>query len=70
MMKRVYSCELCRDEMPAIELYGLHFVNLKDFEIMHAASTDGVHVCARCMDQIRTKPLPPVGVAVVRKAKI
>jgi hypothetical protein len=69
-MKKIYNCNVCRDDMPPSELYGLHFTNLKDFDIMHAASTDGVHVCQRCMTQLREKPLPPVGVAVVRRATL
>ena len=68
-LKKVYKCDVCRDEMSPADLYGIHFTNMKDFDIRHAASTDGVHVCERCMTQLRTKPLPEVGFDSVRKFK-
>jgi hypothetical protein len=68
-MKKVYKCDVCRDEMPPLELYGIHFTNMKDFDIGHAASTDGVHICERCMGQLRTKPLPQAGSSFTRTYK-
>lgn len=60
MMSKVYKCDICRDEMHALELFGIRFHGMKSFSISNAASTDGVHVCAKCMAQFRHLPLPEI----------
>lgn len=51
-MKRVYTCNLCRDEFPADQIIGVYFSGLKDFHLDIAQSTDGVHICKRCIPQL------------------
>ena len=51
-MKKVYSCNICSDEMPANNLIGLRFSNLKQFKFSHARQTDGIHICKGCLKQI------------------
>ncbi len=55
MMKRVYSCNVCRDETPKDRLHGIYFTGGKSFDIRDAASTEGVHICFHCMDQLAEK---------------
>lgn len=69
-MKKVYGCDVCRENKTPDELYGLHFTNMRDFDIRHAASTDGIHVCERCMTQLREKPLPETGYTGARIGSI
>lgn len=69
MMRKIYTCEICRDQKPPMELYGIHFTSTKDFDIRHAASTDGVHICEHCIHQLRELPLPDAGCTVVKRYK-
>jgi len=53
MSKKVtYSCDICRDETPRDQLLGCHFSNMKDFKLASPESTDGVHICMRCLGQL------------------
>lgn len=59
MKKVTYSCDICRDETPKERLYGCHFTDLKNFKLKSADSTDGVHICVDCLDQIKEQVLKP-----------
>jgi hypothetical protein len=51
--RRVYRCELCRDELkPDERCFGLNFSTLKKFKLADPASTDGAHVCFGCLQQL------------------
>lgn len=52
-MKKVYSCNICRDETPMLSLTGLNFSGMKTFKLDTPQSTDGVHICDGCLQQLR-----------------
>jgi hypothetical protein len=54
-MKRAYACNLCRDEFPVDQMIGVYFTNMKDFHFDTASSTDGVHICKRCIPQLQVE---------------
>lgn len=53
MKKVTYYCDICSDETPKLDLFGCRFSNMKDFTLSAADSTDGRHVCKRCLWQLR-----------------
>jgi hypothetical protein len=53
MMKKIYSCELCREKKDPEQLYGLHFSNLYEFKLTDARKTDGQHICLDCLRQLK-----------------
>ncbi len=52
-MKKVYTCNLCRDEIKDPDKsFGLHFITYNKFDLRNAGSTDGTHICFRCINQL------------------
>jgi hypothetical protein len=60
MMKQEYSCDICRDPKKPHELHGVHFLDYRKFDIRDARSTDGIHICFGCMDQLAAQAGPAV----------
>lgn len=56
--KAVYNCDICRDEMPKSRLVGCCFSDMKKFKLSGPESTDGVHICGGCLQQI-VEQAPP-----------
>ncbi len=55
-MKRLYSCNICRDELKnPVESYGLHFKNMTEFTLGGYGCTEGVHICFRCARQLAAR---------------
>lgn len=52
-MEKVYTCDLCHEKKPPKVMWGLQFSNLYYFRPGAAESTDGTHICGRCMSQLR-----------------
>ena len=52
-MKKVYTCDICREEKSPGQLIGCIFSNFKTFELGSAHRTDGVHICKDCLKQIK-----------------
>lgn len=52
-MKKVYNCDICRDEKSPEQLIGFNFSGMKKFKLDTAHSTDGVHACKDCLKQIK-----------------
>lgn len=54
-MKKIYTCNICRDEVKDLNLlFGVHFSNNNYFTLDKYNSTDGVHICYNCAKQLRT----------------
>lgn len=51
--KKIYNCDICRDEKDPDILFGIFFSDLRTFTISSARSTDGVHICVGCMQQLK-----------------
>lgn len=58
MMKREYSCDICRDPKPKAVLHGVHFLDLRKFDLRDADSTEGVHICTQCLRQLSVQASP------------
>jgi len=54
-MKKVYSCNICREEKKPDTLKGLNFSGMAKFKIDEARSTDGVHICLSCLSQLKAQ---------------
>ena len=53
-MKRVYKCDICREEIKNTNfLFGLHFVDMKKFTLGGHVCTDGTHICYNCAAQLK-----------------
>lgn len=50
--KAVYNCDVCRDEMPRTQLIGCNFSGMKKFTLSAPETTQGVHICGGCLQQI------------------
>lgn len=52
--RKEYWCDLCDEhyEHAAFNLVGLRFSNNHDFTLGKPESTDGHHVCQRCLKQL------------------
>lgn len=57
MKREIYTCDICSDEHPVCDLFGLRFTDLENFVVGNARSTDGKHLCVKCAKQL-TKQLP------------
>ncbi|HXR93741.1 MAG TPA: hypothetical protein VN750_26045 [Steroidobacteraceae bacterium] len=66
--RAVYKCDICREETLKANLMGCHFTDLRQFKLMDAESTQGVHICIMCLDQLRAQ-LAPKGIPVPAPAK-
>jgi hypothetical protein len=54
--RRVYKCDLCRDEVKAPErCFGLNFRDMKNFKLADPAATDGTHICFGCLKQLEAQ---------------
>lgn len=54
-MKKIYTCDVCRDPVPWNECYGLNFSGMKEFKICDPRGTDGVHICFDCLKQLEVQ---------------
>jgi len=64
MIEKIYKCNLCRDRYAPMDLIGLH----SDLIGLHsdgglktvgaANSLADIHICAPCLQFIRTLPVP------------
>lgn len=52
MMKQIYTCNICSDMVPLLELFGCKFNGMKLFQLDGPKSTDGTHICHNCARQI------------------
>jgi hypothetical protein len=54
--RRVYKCDVCRDEIKGIErCYGVNFSGMKKFKLDDPMTTDGVHICFSCLQQLEVQ---------------
>lgn len=54
MGKRViFDCNICREDKDWKEMWGVIFSNMTKFKIGDPKSTDGVHICDMCLNQLR-----------------
>ena len=51
--KIIYNCDICNEKKNFDELVGLNFINMTKFKFDTARSTDGVHICLSCLQQIK-----------------
>lgn len=51
-MKKVYTCDVCRDKKEKYEVKGCNFKNLVRFRLDSPDSTEGIHICGYCLAQI------------------
>ena len=52
-VKKVYKCNICRDEKITPELMGVMFSGNTVFTLGMPSSTDGVHICFDCLKQLK-----------------
>lgn len=57
-MKMVYNCDICREEKKPNDLVGLNFVSNTKFKLDSFQSTDGVHICKNCIQQLEEQLCP------------
>jgi len=53
--KAIYTCDICRDETPRASLFGCNFSNMKKFKLDRPETTQGVHICVWCLDQLQNQ---------------
>lgn len=56
--KAVYNCDICRDHIPKTQLVGCNFSTLKKFRLSGPETTQGVHICGGCLQQIAEQAPP------------
>ncbi len=56
--RAIYICDLCSDETPKDNIHGLNFSGLTHFKVSSPESTQGKHICMRCLDQIHAQTGP------------
>jgi len=52
-VKKVYTCNICRDGKETPELMGVMFSVNNIFTLGMPSSTDGVHICFDCLKQLK-----------------
>lgn len=52
-MKKVYTCDICRDPVEVQFLKGVNFSGMKKFKLDMPQSTEGVHICIPCLRQLK-----------------
>ncbi len=62
-MKKIYSCDICRDEKSVGQLIGCNFSGMHKFKLDTARSTDGTHICKDCLQQIADQ-VGSVGISI------
>ena len=56
MLKHLYSCNICGEEISRADLQdaiGLHFCGGNKFTIGNYGCTDNIHICASCAVQLK-----------------
>lgn len=56
--RAIYSCDICREETLKANLMGCNFSGMRTFKLAEAESTNGVHICVACLDQLREQLAP------------
>ena len=51
--KTIYNCDICREDKPGKDLFGVNFSNMQEFTLGGFGSTEGVHICFKCAKQLR-----------------
>lgn len=55
-MKTIYTCDICRGPAERKEhVMGVCFSSLKKFTLREAESTQAIHICLGCLDQLRAQ---------------
>jgi len=53
--EKIYTCNICREyHQPKDTLTGVYFNSKNEFEFRDPRETDGVHICKRCLKQLKT----------------
>lgn len=57
-VKIEWHCDICRSPIPKQEILAVHFSGMKDFKLLQPGAVGfddhkGVHICKRCLDQIK-----------------
>jgi hypothetical protein len=53
-MKKVYTCDICKCEMPEIDVAGFWFgTHEHEPKLISPILTENVHLCTKCMPQLR-----------------
>lgn len=58
--RKVWKCDICREETLEANIRGCNFSGMREFKLGVAQSTDGVHICIGCLQQIADQ-LPHMG---------
>jgi len=56
MLKHVYSCNICGEEISRADLHnavGLHFCGGNNFTIGNYGCTENIHICAYCAVRLK-----------------
>jgi len=61
--RAIYKCDVCREDTPKGDLMGVRFSGLRDFKLSTPESTDGTHICMRCLGQLREQLSPPTSLS-------
>lgn len=51
--RAIYICDICREDTPKENLMGCRFSDLRQFKLSPPESTDGIHICMLCLNQLR-----------------
>ena len=51
--RAIYQCDICREDTHKGDILGVRFIDLRKFRLSPPESTDGVHICNRCLGQLR-----------------
>jgi hypothetical protein len=53
--RAIFTCDICKEDTARAGILGCRFQNLHDFKLSPPESTDGTHICNRCLDQLRVQ---------------
>lgn len=56
--RAIYNCDICREDTHKGDIMGVRFSGMRTFTLSSPESTDGVHICNRCLGQLREQPGP------------
>ena len=59
-LKKIYTCDLCKEQRVPAQLYGLRFTAGCRFVLGPAESTDGTHICHECTEQLKEQFVEPL----------
>lgn len=51
-VKTTYRCDVCRTDLPAVDLWGVRFMDLRHFRLGDPIQHEGIHICKGCVQQI------------------